>query len=197
MCSVVEWSHGVSRSLSRRVIGPLSTRYGFPSGNSLTAPIDASTTVTPVSCEDAFFPRPIVRVCGLWVCGFCRPLMRRRPSLLFRSALLTPNADMFLSPELLCPGFFCRTMRRRAVAAVSAACLPGLLVRTILGHAYFCQLPTPRLHMQLRVVTTAVAACLAGLRTRILILRRAGAYYWRPSAWASTLPCAHAAAHTA
>jgi hypothetical protein len=33
---------------------------------------------------------------------------------------------------------------------------------------------------------------------RILTLRRAGAYYWRPSAWAFTLPCAEAdAAHTA
>ena len=100
--------------------------------------------------------------------------------------------------SVLCPGLFCRTMRRRAVAAVSAACLPGLLVRTILGNAHFCQLLTPRLHMQLRVVTTAVAACLAGLRTKILTLRRAGAYYWRPSAWAFTLPCAEAdAAHTA
>ena len=64
VCSVVEWSHGVSRSLSRRVIGPLSTRYGFPSGNSLTAPIDASATVTPVSCEDAFPPPP--HRAGLW-----------------------------------------------------------------------------------------------------------------------------------
>ena len=48
--------HGVSCSvallLSRlAAFGPLSTRYGFPSGNSLTAPIDASATVTPVSCE--------------------------------------------------------------------------------------------------------------------------------------------------
>ena len=38
-------------SYSRRVWPLLSTRYGFPSGNSLTAPIDASATVTPVSCE--------------------------------------------------------------------------------------------------------------------------------------------------
>ena len=48
--------HGVSSlllscSLTLAAFGPLSTRYGFPSGNSLTAPIDASATVTPVSCE--------------------------------------------------------------------------------------------------------------------------------------------------
>ena len=53
---VVEWSHApwcllLSCSLSVAAFGPLSTRYGFPSGNSLTAPIDASATVTPVSCE--------------------------------------------------------------------------------------------------------------------------------------------------
>ena len=196
-CSVEPWCLFCSLLRFFAAFGTLPTRYGFPSGNSLTAPIDASATVTPVSATVSP-PRPIVRVCGLRVCGFCRPLMRRRPSLLFRLALSTPNADMFLFPGLLCPGLFCRTMRRRAVAAVSAACLPGLLVCTILGHSYFCQLPTPRLHMQLRVVTTAVAACLAGLRTTILTLRRAGAYYWRPSAWAFTLPCAEAdAAHMA
>ena len=52
---VVEWSHAwcllLSCSLTLAAFGPLSTRYGFPSGNSLTAPIDASATVTPVSCE--------------------------------------------------------------------------------------------------------------------------------------------------
>jgi hypothetical protein len=54
----------VSLALFLAAFGPLSTRYGFPSGNSSTAPIDASATVTPVSCEDALFPPP--HRAGLW-----------------------------------------------------------------------------------------------------------------------------------
>ena len=57
----------VSLALFLAAFGPLSTRYGFPSGNSSTAPIDAPATVTPVSCEDALFPPP--HRAGLWTLG--------------------------------------------------------------------------------------------------------------------------------
>jgi hypothetical protein len=67
----------VSLALFLAVFGPASTRYGFPSGNSSAAPIDAFATVTPVSCEDVVFPPP--RRADLW-------------------NLSTPNAEETQSP---------------------------------------------------------------------------------------------------
>ena len=57
----------VSLTLFLAAFGPSSTRYGFPSGNSSTAPIDATATVTPVPCENALFPPP--HRAGLWTLG--------------------------------------------------------------------------------------------------------------------------------
>ena len=71
----------VSLALFLAASGPLSTRYGFPSGNSLPAPIDASATVTPVSCEDAFSPP---HRAGLWAPDLWN--------------LSTPNAEEAQSP---------------------------------------------------------------------------------------------------
>ena len=71
----------VSLALFLAAFGPSSTRYGFPSGNSLTAPIDASATVTPVSCEDAF---PPPHRAGLWAPDLWN--------------LSTPNAEGTQSP---------------------------------------------------------------------------------------------------
>ena len=72
----------VSLALFLAAFGPLSTRYGFPSGNSSTAPIDATATVTPVSCENALFPPP--HRAGLWTSGLW--------------ILSTPNAEEAQSP---------------------------------------------------------------------------------------------------
>ena len=71
----------VSLALFLAAFSPLSTRYGFPSGNSLPAPIDASATVTPVSCEDAF---PPPHRAGLWAPDLWN--------------LSTPNAEEAQSP---------------------------------------------------------------------------------------------------
>ena len=72
----------MSLALFLAAFGPLSTRYGFPSGNSSTAPIDATATVTPVSCENALFPPP--HRAGLWTSGLW--------------ILSTPNAEEAQSP---------------------------------------------------------------------------------------------------
>ena len=72
----------VSLALFLAAFGPLPTRYGFPSGNSSTAPIDATATVTPVSCENALFPPP--HRAGLWTSGLW--------------ILSTPNAEEAQSP---------------------------------------------------------------------------------------------------
>ena len=114
----------VSLALFLAAFGPLSTRYGFPSGNSLTAPIDATATVTPVSCENALFPPPHLRVCGLRVCGFCRPLMRRRPSLLFRWLCRRPMRTFFsfrVFPAAPCDAGLSLPSRRHAFLAFSSA----------------------------------------------------------------------------
>ena len=72
----------LSLALFLAAFGSLPTRYGFPSGNSSTAPIDAPATVTPVSCEDALFPPP--HRAGLWTLGLW--------------ILSTPNAEETQSP---------------------------------------------------------------------------------------------------
>ena len=141
----------VSLALFLAAFGPLSTRYGFPSGNSSTASIDAPATVTPVSCEDVLFPPP--HRAGSWTLGLW--------------ILSTPNAEEtqssfslgfvdsrcgHVSPSVW---FFRRTTRRRTVAAVSGACRAGLLTCATSGNA---RLLTPRWHMQLRVTDTAYLA---------------------------------------
>ena len=102
----------VSLALFLAAFGPLSTRYGFPSGNSSTAPIDATATVTPVSCENALFPPP--HRAGLWTSGLW--------------ILSTPNAEEAQSPfslgfvdshaDMFPPSWVLRrNMRRRTVSA--------------------------------------------------------------------------------
>ena len=75
----------LSLALFLAAFGSLPTRYGFPSGNSSTAPIDAPATVTPVSCEDALFPPP--HRAGLWTMDLW--------------TLSTPNAEETQSPVSL------------------------------------------------------------------------------------------------
>ena len=94
----------MSLALFLAAFGPLSTRYGFPSGNSSTAPIDATATVTPVSCENALFPPP--HRAGLWTSGLW--------------ILSTPNAEEAQSPFSL--GF---VDAQCGHVSLSGAFLPG------------------------------------------------------------------------
>ena len=94
----------VSLSLLFAAFGPLSTRYGFPSGNSSTAPIDATATVTPVSCENALLPPP--HRAGLWTSDLW--------------ILSTPNAEEAQSPFSL--GF---VDAQCGHVSLSGAFLPG------------------------------------------------------------------------
>ena len=195
----------VSLALFLAAFSPLSTRYGFPSGNSLTAPIDAKkndapATVTPVSCKDAFSPPP--HRAGLWASDLWN--------------LSTPNAEEAQSPFSL--GFVDNsrcghvspfvgsppqhaTSDGRWPAAIQRISAPdsknrpnrpsfARLARSS-SQRWSCSLWIPMVATR----RSRAGPCTAGLR--ILILRRADACYWRPSAWAFTLSCVHAAAHTA
>ena len=97
----------VSLALFLAAFGPLSTRYGFPSGNSSTAPIDATATVTPVSCENALFPPP--HRAGLWTSGLW--------------ILSTPNAEEAQSPFSL--GF---VDAQCGHVSLSGALMPGVFL---------------------------------------------------------------------
>ena len=106
---------------------PLSTRYGFPSGNSLTAPIDAKkndapATVTPVSCEDAFSPPP--HRAGLWASdlwNLSTPNAEEAQSS-FSLGLSTPTCDVGRS---LARGHSARPTRRTGPTAPALRVLRG------------------------------------------------------------------------
>ena len=147
-------------------------------------------TLSPLSPQSPaktwFSPRPVVRICGI-----CRPLMRRRPSLPFRLALSTPNAACL--PRQV----FRRTMRYRTVAAGSPACRAGLFVSATspLGHI---RLLKPPWYLRLRAAATVLpqrrsaSRMVAGLPL-ILAWRRAAASCSRLPC---TSPCIHAASMT-
>ena len=111
----------VSLALFLAAFGPSSTRYGFPSGNSLTAPIDASATVTPVSCEDAF---PPPHRAGLWASdlwNLSTPNAEEAQSS-FSLGLSTPTCDVGRS---LARGHSARPTRRTGPTAPALRVLRG------------------------------------------------------------------------
>ena len=83
----------MSLALFLAAFGPSSTRYGFPSGNSSAAPIDAFATVTPVSCEDVVFPPP--RRADLWNLSTPNAEETQSP---FSLGFVDPQCGMFASP---------------------------------------------------------------------------------------------------
>jgi hypothetical protein len=83
----------VSLALFLAAFGPSSTRYGFPSGNSSAAPIDAFATVTPVSCEDVVSPPP--HRADLWNLSTPNAEETQSP---FSLGFVDPQCGMFATP---------------------------------------------------------------------------------------------------
>ena len=80
----------------------------------------------------------------------CSQLWSRRPRSALFSCLLRPGtitSPPSTSGKPICraswtPTCRCTCARLRMCSPSTSMGLPGLLVRTILGHSYFCQLPT-------------------------------------------------------
>jgi hypothetical protein len=147
-----------------------------------TSPPSPAQTCFPFG----FSPSPVVRICGL-----CRPLMRRDSSLLFRSALSTPNAACF--------AFFRsrrRTMAFLTVPAGLVACRAGFFICTT-SPPGSARLLVPPWRLRLRPAPTGLplrriaSRIVAGLPL-ILAWRRAASCSRSPS----TSPCIHAASMT-
>ena len=99
-CSVEPWCLLLSSSVLRRVRHLahaiwLPFREFFDGADRRLC--HRNPRITPVSATVSP-PRPIVRVCGLRVCGFCdlsTPNAEEAQSSYFRLTLSTPDADMF------------------------------------------------------------------------------------------------------